>query len=151
MATDQFKANLARFVGTWVGHDVLHPAPWSPEGGTGITTYTGHSDLNGLFTIGNDIQKRDGFPDYLAHKVIGYDANSDEYTFYIVDSTGANPPSSARGKWVDNTVTFIQVAPFGQTRFRYTFEGEGKYLFQMALSQNGTDWQPLIDGTYLRQ
>lgn len=142
---------LAALVGTWVGDDTMHPAPWSPEGGTGTTTYTGRLALGGLFVVGDDGQARPGHDDYLAHKVFGWDPATGDYTFYLVDSIGQNPPAAARGAWEGDTVTFEQPLPHGRMRYRYTFDGEGRYTFQMAFSPDGAAWRPLIDGIYRRQ
>ncbi len=83
----------------------MHPAPWSPQGGRGTTTYTGRLALDGFFVIGDDIQERPGQDPYRAHKVFGWDRASGQYTFYLVDSTGQNPPAAARGAWEGDTVT----------------------------------------------
>lgn len=148
--TEQHR-KLEAFIGTWVGEDTMHPAPWSPQGGRGTTTYTGWLELDGFFVIGDDVQERPGQGVYRAHKVFGWDAAQGQYTFYFVDSTGQNPPAAARGSWEGDTVTFEQPAPAGRLRYRYTFDGERQYTFQMALSRDGASWQPLIDGVYHRQ
>jgi hypothetical protein len=140
---------LHAFAGTWVGDDTMHPAPWDPQGGRATTTYTGRVALGGLAVVGDDVQERPGFT-YLAHKVFGYDPGTGEYTFHLFDSAGQRPDAPARGAWDGDTVTFTQATPAGHVRYRYTFRGPDRYTFQMALSQDGRDWRPAIDGEYRR-
>ncbi len=145
------RQKLQALVGTWIGEDKMYPTPFNPDGGTAITTYTGRSDLNGLFVIGDDVQKQNGQVTFLAHKVYGYDEASNTYTFHLFDSFGANPASPARGTWEGNILKLEQVTPLGHARYTYTFESNGDYFFRMELAQDGTNYKPFIEGSYKRQ
>ena len=142
---------LSAFVGTWIGEDTIFPAPWAPQGGSGVTTYVGALGLDGKFVLGNDVQKGPGQPDYLAHKVYGFDRAEGVYTFHLFDSTGQNPAQPAKGQWSGNNLTFEQITPMGRFRFSYTFVAEDSYVFRMFLSRDGEHWAQLIEGNYKRQ
>lgn len=102
---------LHALVGTWMGEDMLYPAPFNPTGGTATTTYTGRVALNGLFVIDDDVQEQDGRVGFLAHKVYGYDPDEDVYTFHLFDSLGAHPATPARGTWEGNVLQFERATP----------------------------------------
>ncbi|MDX2006126.1 MAG: DUF1579 family protein [Meiothermus sp.] len=150
-AQDNPQEKLSAFVGTWIGEDTIFPAPWAPHGGSGVTTYTGALSLDGRFVIGDDVQKRPGQPDYLAHKVFGFDPAEGVYTFHLFDSTGQNPAQPARGRWEGENLTLEQATPMGRLRFSYTFAAEDRYVFRMFMSRDGEHWVQLIEGSYRRQ
>jgi hypothetical protein len=141
---------LQAFVGTWNGEDTLFPSPWDPHGGTATTTYSGRLAMNDFFVVGDDVQEREGYDVYRAHKVFGWDAAEQTYTLYFFDSTGQNPAAPARGAWEGNRVTFQQATPTGYVRYSYTFTQDDEYTFQMSTSEDGEQWTPFIEGIYRR-
>jgi len=58
---------------------------------------------------------------------------------------------AALGVWEGDTVTFEQPTAHGRVRYRYTFDHERQYTFQMAVSADSASWRPPIDGVYHRR
>ena len=81
-----------------------------------------------------------------------YDPQSDEYTWYWVDSMGM-PSSVSRGRWLGDTLTFESAHPGGGGgRYVYRWEGNDKHHFKIENTfDGGQTWNPFMEATYLRK
>lgn len=137
--------NLAKLAGAWAGDETLHPSPWSPE----AQQRTGHISarmLDGFFVVSDYEQKADDRVTFRGHGVYSWDPEKQNYVMYWFDSMGG-AGSVATGTFEDDVLTFSATSPMGHHRYRYTF-GEGETTFEMAMSQDGENWQQLMDATY---
>jgi hypothetical protein len=66
------------------------------------------------------------------------------------DTMGCDPGAPATGTWDGNTLTLQNQHQMGHGRFQYEFVGNDSYKFQMAMSQDGKQWMPFMDGVYRR-
>jgi hypothetical protein len=137
--------------GFWHGHDTIYPSPLFPKGATVTTSLHAHLDLAGHFIVAHEYRKHGDAILYQAVKVLGWEATCGQYTFHVFDTTQPNPVRPAFGTWRNNTLTLEQTTGDGHVLFLYTFEDDFHYAFRMALSENGEEWKPVIEGRYERQ
>ena len=140
-------AYLARLAGRWSGEEVMAPSPWDP-GGSNRTSTCEATMLEGFFLVTNYEQRDESGETvtFRGHGVYSWDPGEGCYVMYWFDSMGG-PGGIAHGKAEGDVLTFQNSSPMGQHRYRYTFE-EGGYLFEMAMSQDGEQWQTLLKGSY---
>ena len=65
---------------------------------------------------------------------------------YWFDSMGG-AGGVAKGKFENDTLTFLNTSPMGHHRYRYTF-GDGETVFEMAMSPDGDNWTTMMEGRY---
>lgn len=137
--------------GEWEGAEKMLPSPYGP-GGSATGHMTARVDIDGFFVISDYTQQKDGAPGFRGHGVYGYDPQSDEYTWYWVDSMGM-PASVSRGRWVGDTLTFESSHPGGGGgRYIYRFEGNDKHHFRIENTfDGGQTWNPFMEATYVRK
>ena len=139
---------LARFVGSWVSEERLLPSPWSPEEQQRTGAITSRM-LNGFFLIG-DYEQRDGDEvTFRGHGVYSWDPAAEEFVMHWFDSMGG-AGGLARGTFADDVLTYRNTSPMGHHRYRYTFQPDGSYRFEMAMSEDGETWNTLMDAVYRR-
>ena len=107
--------------------------------------------LDGFFLVSDYEQRRDGKISFLGHGVYGFDPLTGQYTMHWFDTMGNDPGGPARGPWQGDELVYYNENPMGRGRFAYTFIDEGRYRFEMAMSSDGDDWQPLMDAIYTRE
>src|SRR5262245_33299093 len=117
-------------VGTWAGEEKLSPSPWGP-GGAAVGRSVCRAEMEGFFVIQDYVEEKEGRIVCRGHSVFGYDAQSDEYTWYWVDSMGFPPAAAARGRWEGDTIVFRSKSPQGEGRYTYRFEGDHTYHFRL--------------------
>ena len=108
--------------------------------------------LDGFAVIGEYEQEKKGEPLFTGHAVYTYDPESKRYGCHWVDSMGGQPVEF-RGDMVDDTLTLhAHDEKFGHCRLIYdlTRVGDGRYGFQMDMSQDGEQWKPCLEGKYRR-
>ena len=139
---------LARMAGTWNGEETMMPSPWSPkkESRTGRTT---SRMLEGFFLVSDYEQRAGAKVAFRGHGVFSWDQKAEQYVMYWFDSMGG-AGGVATGGLEGNVLTFRNTSPMGQHRYRYTFEPDGAYRFDIAMSQDGKDWQSLMEARYTK-
>jgi hypothetical protein len=141
---------LRALAGSWTGEETMLPSPWDPKGGMAKGFIDGRVDLEGMWVITDYRQERDGKVTYRGHGVFGWDGKANAYTMYWFDSMGSDPGGAAHGKWEGDTLTFEMKGAMGHSRYTYRFEGDGRYAFSIAMSQDGTTWKPWIESNWIR-
>lgn len=139
---------LARLAGKWQGAEKMHPSPWVPEGCEAVGIIEAEMKIDGLFLVTNYVQTVDGKQTFQGHGVFGWDAYKQRFTMYFFDSMGMDPGAPALGTLEGNVLAFYSESPMGKHRFVYEFLDGGKHSFAMAMSQDGENWQPMMEGMY---
>ena len=137
--------NLAKMVGEWVGEETMHPSAWSPEAKQSTGRISARM-LDGFFVISDYEQKSGDAVTFRGHGVYSWDPANEHYVMYWFDSMGG-AGGVATGTFEDNVLTFSNTSPMGHHRYRYTFK-DGENTFEMAMSQDGENWQQLMDATF---
>jgi hypothetical protein len=141
---------LKAFVGEWTGQDIIHPAPWNPQGATAKSRVSSKLMLDGFFLVSEYTQERDGKVTYRGHGVYGYDAMQKKYTLHWFDSMGIDPGPPALGDWNGDTVVFTHQHVMGHGRMTYDFSKKDALSFKLEKSQDGKNWTLFIEATYKR-
>ena len=142
---------LHLLAGTWRGEDTIAVTPFNTNGGQCITLSNARVALEGLVVIADDEQTRAGQVVFCAHKIFGWDARKQAYTFHFFDSDGANPPQRVEGQWTADTLRFNQTTPFGFVRHTFTFDADQAFTYRMETSETGQVWALFWEGRYRRQ
>ena len=137
--------NLAKLAGNWAGEETMFPSPWSPEKQQRFGS-TRARVLDGFFVISEYEQRAGDQVTFRGHGVYSWDPEAKEYLMYWFDSMGG-AGGVARGRLEGNQLTFQNTSPMGHHRYRYTFN-DGETVFEMAVSQDGKAWQPMMEGHY---
>ena len=136
---------LERFCGHWGGEETMFPSPWSPEQRT-VNGDIRARMLDGYFAV-SEYEQTDGEKvSFRGHGVYSWDPKKERYLMYWFDSMGG-AGGVAEGTLEGNQLTFENTSPMGQHRYRYTFE-DGLTVFEMSVSQDGKDWQKMMEGRY---
>jgi len=148
---DDHHEKLHALVGNWDGQEKMFPSPWDSEGGESVGQLTAKMELHGFFLFSNYEQIRDGHVTFKGHGVYGYDAHAGKYTMHWFDTMGGDPGAPAMGDWEGDTLTFTNQHYFGYGRYTYQFINKGEYTFKMESSQDGENWNPLMESTFRRK
>ena len=136
---------LSALCGEWVGDETMMPSPYSP-GHEESTCELSVRMLEGFFVISDYVQRRGGEVSFRGHGVYSWDPQASCYKMYWFDSMGG-AGGVAEGHVEDNVLTFKNQSPMGHHMYRYTFDN-GETRFEMAMSQDGEEWQMLMEGHY---
>jgi hypothetical protein len=140
---------LEKFVGNWAGEEKIYPSPWDREGGTAIARIQNNLILHG-FAVSQDYeQERLGSVDMRGHGVIIWNRDEKNYEFHWFNSMGT-PPTVFRGQYEAGVFMLASMAPF-PSRCIFDFRDPENYIFQIDISQDGSEWSPFMKGTYKRQ
>ncbi|MCA8968474.1 MAG: DUF1579 family protein [Planctomycetes bacterium] len=138
---------LEAMCGTFTGEEIQFASAWGPE--ERRRTSTLHAKmLDGFFVVSDYVQSEGSTVNFRGHGVYGYDAENACYRMHWFDSMGG-PGSVVDGQFEGDVLTFEKATPHGHNRYRYTFKDDG-YVFEIALSQDGVAWQPLMQATFTR-
>ena len=74
-------ASLEKFVGTWTGPEVMHPAPWAPEGAQSEGTLKCKMDFGGWFLRMDYAQKNGRKAIMKGLGMLGYNSLENCFTF----------------------------------------------------------------------
>jgi len=145
------------FVGTWVGDDTLHAAPWGAVGGRASTVVTARMAVDGRVVVADSLRQGGGGKER-THDVFGYDAHAGHFTLHHFDAdpehdspesrTGEGP---GRGAWDGDTLTFIHETPTGQIRRQYAFHGRDHHVHSVSFWVARRGWRRYLVGTYHRR
>jgi len=147
LAHDRLKA----FEGDWAGEETLYPSSWG-QGGTALGRSRSRLDMEGFFLLQDYVQERDGSIVFRGHGVLGWDADTDSYVWYWVDSMGFVPKEPARGRWEGDSLVLHNTNPRGLSRYTFRFPADGVEEFKIESSvDGGQTWKPVIEATYRRR
>lgn len=139
---------LAKLVGSWKGEEVMHPSPWDPKGGKSTGWVENRSSLGGFVVLHDYRQERDGKVEFEGLGVFWWDREKKSYALHWFDSMGT-APNEFRGHFEGDVLTMTSPNPIaGQSRASFDFSEPGKYSFEMAVSQDGERWIPMMEGVY---
>ncbi len=138
---------LSLLAGNWQGEEKLFPSPWDPKGGAAVGRANNRSALDGFVVLHDYEQERGGSVTYRGHGVFSYDLQRNEYLLYWFDSMGS-PLNEFRGKFEGSILSMVHKGQMGQSRAIFDLSQPGKYTFKMDMSQDGTQWQPMMEGSY---
>jgi len=140
---------LEMFAGTWVGEETMHPSPWAPQGGKAQGRTECRLALNGFAVIGDYTQSKDGVTTFSGHSVHTWNTAEKCYTQHWFDCMGT-PPEVFRGNFQGDVLTMTSRNPMGQMRSTSDYGTPGTLKVRMEMSQDGSKWQTLFEGTYKR-
>lgn len=141
---------LAKFAGSWVGEETMHPSLWAPQGGIAQATVVNRLALGGFVVVQDYEQRQDGAVTFQGHGVLRWDPASSEYVMHWFDSMGM-PPNEFRGSAEGDLFTLTSDDPNFRSRGIWDFSETGRYRHRMeAFQQDGT-WKLLMEGAYTRQ
>ena len=140
---------LAKFVGSWIGDETMLPSPWSPEASQRASTLDVRM-LDGFFAISDYVQTSGDEVSFRGHGVYSWDPQNGHYVMHWFDSMGG-AGALAHGSFDGTRLTFQSTSPMGHHRYRYLFDNDDAYRFEMAMSPDGETWQNLMEGKYRRR
>jgi hypothetical protein len=141
---------LEVMVGKWIGEETMHPSPWDPKGGTARGIVENRLVLGGFAIVQDYAQERDGRTTFEGHGVVTWSQPESCYVMYWWDSMG-QPPNVYKGQFDNEVLTMTAAHPAGRSRAILDFGEVSSYTFSMQNSPDGVEWQPMMDGRYVRQ
>jgi hypothetical protein len=141
--TDQHRS-LHRFAGTWSGRMIDAAATEA------VYRTVARIALDGLAVIADDEQEANGRITFRAHRVFGYHAYRQVFTYHFFDSAGATPLACAQGQWQETLLQLEQNTPFGRVRYAFNFRSDVDYDYRMEVSDDGDVWAVYMSGVFRR-
>ena len=136
---------LDKLTGKWIGEEKIEGSPHASEKkATG--TFDFRSDLDGLFTIVDYVEKAGEKTLLAGHGVIGWDAKKKNYTLHWFDTFGSPPGAPGTGQWENDTLKFHQEGS-GNTIFELA---DGGLIFKIEMPVEGKGFKPIVEGKYRR-
>jgi hypothetical protein len=143
---------LEAWIGSWSGQGELKPGPFGPGGPMSWTEECSWFEGGGFHVI----CRSQGTGPMGATKglgIIGYHSEKKVYTHYGVDSSGWS--GYAEGARTGDTWTFQSREVMGGTSFEsraiMTMTSPSTMSFSWAVSEDGSTWTVLMDGTTTRR
>lgn len=141
---------LEKLVGSWTGEEKMHPSPWAPQGSTATGVVENRVALDG-FAVVQDYEQRHGNQvTFRGHGVFRWDAPRERYVLHWFDSMGMGPNEYV-GSFDGPVLTLISDTGQGLSRTVFDLAGAGAYRFRMEQSEDGKQWQTLMEGSYTRR
>ncbi|HET6585026.1 MAG TPA: DUF1579 family protein [Nannocystaceae bacterium] len=140
---------LASLAGEWVGEEILHPSPWSPETRRALGRFSMRMAVDDLFLVNDYEEERDGRVVFRGHGVYGWDAPRERYTMHWFDSMGGSP-SETLGVWSGDELVFTNQGEQGHGRYIYSVHGPDRLGFRIETSRDGHEWATLMEGAFKR-
>ncbi len=149
---NEFHEALDILVGHWKGEEKMHPSPWSPEGHMADADIRNRKALGGFAVIQEYRQSMGGQTTYDGHGVITFDEPAGLYRMHWWDSMGS-PCNVFSGRFEGKDLVLTSDSPAMKSRgtFHLDKAAEGHYSFVMAVSMDGENWAPFMEGCYQRQ
>ena len=143
---------LEKFVGTWTGPEVMHPAPWCPEGAESTGTMKCKMDMGGWFLRMDYVQKAGRKTVMKGLGLLGYNSLEKCYTFAWFDTQGGSADRGVnKGQWKGQKLSLTSETPWGHMRVSYSFGRNDTLTFKMEMSSDGQEWAPCMTGKYARK
>ena len=143
---------LGQWVGSWAGKGEMKPGPFG-DGGPMAWTEECSWFGGGKFNVVCKSEGSGAMGPMKGLGIIGYDVNKKAYVHFGVDSGGWM--NYALGERTGDTWTFTAKEQMGEqvfhSRFSMTMESPGRMTFSWEMSENGTDWNLMMDGTSEKQ
>ncbi len=136
------------FAGRWSGDEKVHPSPFDPKGGAAVGRVENRVSLDGMCVLQDYEQKRDGQTTFRGIGVFRFDAQDGQYHLHWFDSFGMAPSDFTGGEKGGVWSFKAPSAMGGFTRCSFDFRKPGAYAFEMAVSQDGKQWFPFMEGNY---
>jgi len=142
---------LDYFAGTWKLDGDVKPGPMGPGG---KTTGTEHNKwMDGGFFLESHNEYTSPMGNSTGVYFLGFDVNDKVYTYDEFDSMGE--AVHAKGTVDGNTWTWTSEEKMnGQLmkgRFTVKIVSPTSYTFKFEMSQDGSNWMPVMDGTATKQ
>ncbi len=137
--------NLRRLCGNYAGDEVMLPSPWNPERAERTCILQARM-LENFFVISDYEQRCGDEVTFRGHGVYSWDPQASCYKMHWFDSMGG-AGCLADGQMTGDVLTFQRQSPMGHHRYRYTFYADHTW-FEMAMSQDGENWQNSLEGRY---
>lgn len=142
---------LRRFVGEWEGTDTIHPAPWSPKGGTAQGRVKVRLLQGGLYAIFEWTQSREGVQVFEGHGVLCWSPAEQHFRMYWFDCHTQQPGGWASGTDEGGVLSLVNRSEQGCSRQRYDFEEDGAVLqFRLDHGPPNGEFQPFMESRYRR-
>jgi len=143
--------NLDYFAGTWSITGEMKPGPMGPGG---KMTETEQSKwMDGGYFLESHIDYKSSMGNGTGISFLSYDANDKMYTYDEFNSAGEAVHS--KGMLQGDTWTWTNDEKMGgQTmkgRFTMKILSPTSYTFKFEMSQDGTNWNTILDGTATKQ
>jgi hypothetical protein len=139
---------LSRLIGEWTGPETMHPAPWDPVGGPATARVVNRPILAGFAVVQEYQQHRNGVPNLSGHGVFWFDQARHQYVLNWWDSMGGKG-GEYRGGFNGEVLELQSAMPQGgHSKVSFDLGNPGAYVFALAISGDGQNWQPAIDGRY---
>lgn len=143
---------LEKFVGTWTGSEVMHPAPWAPDGAETEGTLKCKLDYGGWYVRMDYVQKHGRKTAMKGLGVLGYNSIEKNYTFAWFDSGGGSADNGVtRGQWKGQKLSLTNKTPYGHMRVSYSFGKNDVLNFKMEMSEDGEQWAPCMTAKYTKK
>jgi len=143
---------LEMWVGTWSGQAEMKPGPFGP-GGPMTWTQTCTWFEGGTFHVVCRSEETSPMGPMKGLGIIGYKAEKKVYTHYGVDSSGWS--GYAEGTRTGDTWEFQSQETIGDTtfhsRYRMTLVSPNTMEFTWSMSEDGTNWVVMMEGTSEKQ
>ena len=127
----------------------MHPSQWDPKGGVAVGRMTGGLALNGFALLSDYEQERDGVVTFTGHGVMSFNPKEDLYTLHWFDCMGS-PPEVFVGRFDGDILSLAHGGPGMHARMTYDLSDPENLRTRMEMSQDGTAWNILFDGSYKR-
>jgi len=106
--------------------------------------------LGGFVLIHDYEQELQGKIALTGHAVLRWNAAAERYVLLWFDSMGM-PPTEFYGDLEEDVLTLVSQGPQGWIRAVWDFGEEDRYSYLMEASPAGEEWEPLMEGEYLRE
>ena len=137
---------LAKLAGNWSGDEKLEPSPWDAKGGPAKGSVKNRVVVDGWAVVQEYEQTRDGKVSFKGHGVFSHDASKDVVVFNWYDSMSGGPWTYT-GNWKGDVLTVSGESGGGKGRCVFDVTG-GTYKFSLDVSQDGSQWNTFMSGTY---
>jgi hypothetical protein len=144
-------ARLGFFVGDWTTQSEIKPGPWGP--GTKLTGREKCTWMEGRFFVLCNTELEGEFGKLSGHGVMGFDPGGRRYMRAGFHSDGQAVLET--GEVAGATWTFSSERSAGNMTIRnrvvFVEKPPGRYDFRIEISQDGTRWETLAEGSATRR
>ncbi|MFF1876333.1 hypothetical protein [Leifsonia sp. NPDC058230] len=138
---------LGFLIGRFGGPELMHETAWAPAGRA-----HGRADgrLTALALIQEQVQSREGAPDFEALNIFTLDAATGDVFLYSFDSVGYLPDPRARGSWIGGELVLVRSTARGHSRTRYAEVPDGYRWMKEFRPTEDAEWSTVVEGELTR-